>query len=90
MKTLTQLLVIPVLLLGISGCKEEPKPNYPDLKRIDKIYKQNIIAEPDGSMKTDSAQKSIRMLKAYSISENFYFTSIGQYQEFRKEQMEIE
>lgn len=77
------------MLLVISGCKENPKPNYPDIKRIDKIPKQNIVAEADGSMKMDSAQKSIRMLRAYSISEHYYFTSIGKYQDFRIKQMEI-
>ena len=89
MQKLMQLSMMILLLLVLSGCNEPqcPKPNLPAIYKIEKIKKKKLVFEPDGSLKTDSAQKAYKQLKAYSISEHYYFTSIDDYMEFRNEVM---
>lgn len=84
MKRLTLLLTVLMSSQVLSGCKEQPqlqcpKPNLPLIVPIDKIHKQALAFEPDGSMKTDSAQTAYRQLRAYSISEHYYFTTLTDY-----------
>ena len=64
----------------MTGCKECPKPIYPELEAVDKIPRITITIN-NGLMDSNSTLKAFQTIKALRVSEHYYYTLISDYRD---------
>ena len=69
-----------LFLLVLSGCGSKCKPlMLPDIKAIDKIGKEVIVFNDDGSMNVENAQKAGNLIRRFYISDRYWNKTIIEY-----------
>jgi len=81
MKKLIQLLVILSFVPVLNGCDKKPCPKayYPTLVAVDKIQREDIVYEKDGSLKTKPAQRIGNKIDAFYVIQDYYWNHIERY-----------
>jgi len=68
-------------MVTIQGCSQKKpciEPKYPRLEAVNKIPRINITVK-DGVIAQNHTKKTLNTLKALRVSENYYWTLIGNY-----------